>query len=167
MAIYMAIYKSEIQRRFALFNEGVSAGLVLGIGLGGFIDGIVLDQILQWHTTGSAILSPTSVDAMSKNMRWDGLFGFVMFVVTLVGVMMLHREGRDGITPTLKCFIGEMLFGWGLANLIEGLIAHHLLQLHHVRDLPAPVPLYDWLYLGVDGGLVLVGWMLSRKNRHY
>jgi len=26
-----------------------SAGILLGIGLGGFVDGIVLHQILQWH----------------------------------------------------------------------------------------------------------------------
>ena len=26
-----------------------TAGIVLGIGLGGFFDGIVLHQILQWH----------------------------------------------------------------------------------------------------------------------
>jgi hypothetical protein len=32
------------QRRFP-----VSAGILLGLGLGGFFDGIVLHQILQWH----------------------------------------------------------------------------------------------------------------------
>jgi uncharacterized membrane protein len=25
------------------------SGLLLGVGLGGFIDGIVMHQILQWH----------------------------------------------------------------------------------------------------------------------
>jgi uncharacterized membrane protein len=27
----------------------VSAGILFGLGLGGFFDGIVLHQILQWH----------------------------------------------------------------------------------------------------------------------
>ena len=26
-----------------------SAGILLGVGLGGFFDGIVLHQLLQWH----------------------------------------------------------------------------------------------------------------------
>ena len=26
-----------------------AAGLMYGVGLGGFVDGIVLHQILQWH----------------------------------------------------------------------------------------------------------------------
>jgi hypothetical protein len=39
----------------------------------------------------------------------------------------------------------------------------HLLGLHHVRDLPAHVPLYDWLLLGIGGiGLIAVGWLLTR-----
>ena len=39
------------------------AGVVLGIGLGGFVDGIVLHQIAQWHNMGSAFLPPTTMEA--------------------------------------------------------------------------------------------------------
>jgi uncharacterized membrane protein len=28
------------------------AGLLIGIGMGGFVDGIVLHQIAQWHNMG-------------------------------------------------------------------------------------------------------------------
>jgi uncharacterized membrane protein len=28
------------------------AGIVLGLGLGGFVDGITLHQIMQWHNMG-------------------------------------------------------------------------------------------------------------------
>ena len=31
-----------------------SAGVALGMGLGGFIDGIVLHQLLQWHNLFSS-----------------------------------------------------------------------------------------------------------------
>jgi hypothetical protein len=38
-----------------------------------------------------------------------------------------------------------------------------LLDLHHVRDLPAHVPAYDWIFLAAGGvGLVVLGWVLSR-----
>jgi Predicted membrane protein (DUF2243) len=50
------------------------AGIVLGVGLGGFVDGITLHQIMQWHNMGSAVLPPTTMDAMAQNMVWDGLF---------------------------------------------------------------------------------------------
>jgi uncharacterized membrane protein len=57
-----------------------------------------------------------------------------------------------------------MLVGWGVFNLVEGLIDHHLLDLHHVRDLPAHVPLYDWVFLLAGGiGFVLLGRYLSRS----
>ena len=48
------------------------AGIVLGLGLGGFVDGIALHQIMQWHNMGSAVLPPTTRDAMAQNMVWDG-----------------------------------------------------------------------------------------------
>lgn len=61
---------------------------------------------------------------------------------------------------------GLLILGWGLFNLVEGIIDHHILGLHHVRDLPAHVPLYDWLFLGIGGvRLILVGWALSRESR--
>jgi uncharacterized membrane protein len=60
---------------------------------------------------------------------------------------------------------GEMLLGWGAFNLVEGVIDHHLLQLHHVRDLPAHVPAYDWMFLAVAGvGLIAAGWWMSRAE---
>ena len=50
------------------------AGIVRGLGLGGFVDGITLHQIMQWHNMGSAVLPPTTMDAMAQNMVWDELF---------------------------------------------------------------------------------------------
>ena len=45
------------------------AGILLGIGLGGFVDGIALHQIAQWHNMGSAILPPTTMDAMKISWK--------------------------------------------------------------------------------------------------
>ena len=52
------------------------------------------------------------------------------------------------------------MLGWGLFNLIEGLIDHQILNLHHVRDLPVHVPAYDWIFLLVGGvGFIVLGRM--------
>ena len=139
-------------------------GLLLGLGLGGFVDGIVLHQIAQWHNMGSAVLPPTTMEAMARNMRWDGLFHAATLVLTLVGVLMLWREGEAGTAPSsLRVLLGQMILGWGIFNLVEGVIDHHLLDLHHVRDLPAHIPAYDWIFLAVGGlGFISVGWLMSR-----
>lgn len=143
----------------------LSGGVVLGLGLGGFVDGIVLHQIAHWHNMGSAVLPPTSMDALMRNMRWDGLFHLATLLLTLLGVVLLWREGRAGTVPeSLRVLLGQMLLGWGIFNLVEGIVDHHLLELHHVRDLPAHVPAYDWTFLAVGGVLfIAVGWLMSRR----
>jgi uncharacterized membrane protein len=140
------------------------AGILLGLGLGGFVDGILLHQIIHWHNMGSAVVPPTTMKAMADNMRWDGFFHAAVWVVTLVGVYRLLGDARRGEPlPNRKVFTGLLILGWGLFNLVEGIVDHHLLGLHHVRDLPVHVPLYDWLFLGIGGfGFILLGWALSR-----
>jgi uncharacterized membrane protein len=142
------------------------AGVVTGIGLGGFVDGIALHQIAGWHNMGSAVLPPVTMEAMRRNMRWDGFFHAGTWIVTLVGVFLLLHDARRGARlPSGRAFTGQLLLGWGLFNLVEGVIDHHLLQLHHVRDLPTHLPLYDWIFLGVGGVLlVAVGWLLGRTR---
>jgi uncharacterized membrane protein len=150
-----------------LLGERTSrAGVVIGIGMGGFVDGIVLHQVLHWHNMGSAVLPPTTMEAMQRNMVWDGLFHAGTWLITFAGVWMLYGAAAARTLPTRRAFLGQMLMGWGLFNLVEGAIDHHLLNLHHVRDLPAHVPLYDWVFLAVAGvGFTVAGRLLSRKPR--
>jgi hypothetical protein len=52
-----------------------SAGILFGLGLGGFFDGIVLHQVLQWHhMVTSAGYPPTTVENLKLNTLLDGLF---------------------------------------------------------------------------------------------
>ena len=144
----------------------VPSGIVLGLGLGGFIDGIVLHQILRWHNMGSAVLPPVTMEAMSQNMLWDGLFHAATWLLTVVGIYMLRREGDRGGAVGPAAFTGYLFLGWGAFNLIEGVVDHHLLDLHHVRDLPVHVPAYDWIFLTLGGvGLLTLGWGLVNWSR--
>lgn len=145
----------------------LTAGVVLGIGMGGFADGIALHQVAQWHNMGSAVLPPVTMEAMSLNMRWDGLFHAATWLITLAGVFMLWSAARTGaLTEPASSFAGEMIFGWGVFNLVEGIVDHHLLELHHVRDIPVHVPAYDWLFLAVAGvGFLIAGAVLMRPVR--
>lgn len=52
----------------------VLAGVFLGLGLGGFFDGIVLHQILQWHhMLTSAGYPANTLDNLEFNIVWDGI----------------------------------------------------------------------------------------------
>ena len=140
-----------------------SPGLLLGLGLGGFVDGIVLHQILQWHNMLSAVEPPVTVPAMQRNMRWDGLFHLLTWLLTAAGVAQLWRAGTRGALPHAgRHFLGDLLLGWGCFNLVEGLLDHHLLGIHHVREVPDRLA-YDLVFLGLGGlGLILVGAWLRR-----
>jgi uncharacterized membrane protein len=150
----------------AAFPASKRAGIILGLGLGGFVDGILLHQIVHWHNMGSAVVLPTTMEAMQANMRWDGFFHAAVWLLTLIGVYWLLTDARRGAPlPDTRAFTGLLIFGWGLFNLVEGIIDHHVLGLHHVRDLPAHMPLYDWLFLGIGGvGFILLGSAMARRR---
>ena len=148
-------------------GPGTRSGIVIGVGMGGFVDGIVLHQIMQWHSMGSAVLPPDSMEAMKRNMMWDGYFHAGTWVLTMAGILMLWAHARRGYPiPGPRVLTGQLLLGWGIFNLVEGVIDHHLLNLHHVRDVPVHVPAYDWIFLAVGGvGLWLAGWLMTRPRR--
>jgi uncharacterized membrane protein len=54
-----------------------------------------------------------------------------------------------------------LLVGWGTFNVVEGLVDHHLLNLHHVRPGPDEL-LYDVAFLAWGALMVLAGWALVR-----
>jgi uncharacterized membrane protein len=141
------------------------AGLLLGLGMGGFVDGILPHQILQWPDMLSARIPPTNMEAMHVDMRADGLFHAAVWLVVLAGIVLLYRAAREpGPLPPLRWLAGLMLAGWGAFHLVEGTINHIVLELHHVRDLPVHVPLYDHLFLGIGGvGFLLLAWLIARS----
>ena len=133
----------------SLENSGfpVTAGILFGLGLGGFFDGIVLHQILQWHhMLTSAGYPPDSVENLKINTFWDGLFHASTYIFTGLGLYVLWRYSRrNHIRWSGKLLPGSLLMGFGIFNLVEGIIDHHLLGIHHVNE---TVPREQWIYLG-------------------
>jgi uncharacterized membrane protein len=146
----------------------VAAGILFGLGLGGFFDGIILHQILQWHhMLTSAGFPPDSVRNLEINTLWDGLFHLSTYVFVLLGLIILWRRAhRTHVRWSGKLLAGTMLIGFGIFNLVEGIVDHHLLGIHHVNE---TVPREQWIYwdLGflVWGAAMLVGgWLLLRTG---
>ena len=143
----------------------LSAALILGIGLGGFIDGIVLHQILQWHEMISARVPPTNYVAKSVNMFWDGIFHAVTLLVVIVGVVMLWKLlHRNDIDRSGRLLAGGLVGGWGLFNIVEGFFDHHLLKLHNVREQTPDVDAWNYGFLGFSVLLLLIGFALARRK---
>ncbi len=145
----------------------LSAGLLLGLGLGGFFDGIVLHQLLQWHHMLSAWYPITSIENLELNTFWDGVFHSGTYVFVLVGLFILWRSGRRShFRWSTGDLIATMLIGFGVFNLVEGVIDHQVLGLHHVNE---TVPRGEWLYWDLGflawGGVMLgIGILLMRKR---
>jgi len=150
-----------------LFSPLVRAGLVLGLGLGGFFDGIVFHQILGWHhvVCTTATCQPDSIAALQLQNTQDGWFHFSVWLLTISGVVLLFRAACPPVSLwSGRLLGGAMLAGWGAFNFTEGLINHHLLGLHHVRPGHPHEFLYDMLFLATGPLLAAIGWGLGRTT---
>lgn len=142
-------------------------GFLLGLGLGGFLDGIVLHQVLQWHhmLTDTGDNPAGTVAGLEANTLADGFFHLATwFLVATAMLLAIRAWQRREPAPPWRSQIGLLLLGWGAFNLVEGLIDHQLLGIHHVRDdLGAPLG-WDLAFLAFGALLVVGGWLLSRSG---
>jgi len=148
----------------------VAAGTLLGIGMGGFVDGIVFHQLLQVHNMLTAKYPETGVDVATAvvnleiNMFWDGLFHAFCWATTALGLALLWRAVRRRDVPlSTGAFVGSLVLGSGLFNLIEGLIDHELLGIHHVVEAGNHL-LWDMAFLASGVLLILMGWATIRAS---
>ncbi len=139
---------------------------MLGLGFGGFADGIVLHQILGWHhlVCVTAQCQPTSIEHLQLQNTQDGFFHLALWLVSLAGTAMLFRAARHtGPAWSGRVLFGSMLAGWGLFNFIEGIIDHHLLRIHHVLPGNPHQLSFDLLFLAAGVGLFMIGTRLIRS----
>ncbi|RWM69179.1 MULTISPECIES: DUF2243 domain-containing protein [Mesorhizobium] len=145
------------------------AGILFGLGLGGFFDGIVFHQLLQWHhMVTSAGYPADSVENLRLNTLLDGLFHAATYLFVVLGLILLWRAAHQShLWWSGKMLVGTVLIGFGLFNLVEGLVDHQILGIHHVNE---TVPREQWIYWDLGfllwGALMLVGgWRLWRQGR--
>ncbi|MZF89905.1 DUF2243 domain-containing protein [Streptomyces sp. SID5643] len=150
-------------------------GIVLGVGMGGFADGILLHQLLQWHhmlsstnqdRIGVQYYDPHTVSGLEMNTLWDGVFHTVCWLAVLLGLAVLYaRVTHDRLRVwTSRVLWGWMLVGWGLFNLVEGVLDHHVLGIHHVHAGEGQL-WWDIGFLVLGALLVAGGHLLQRGGR--
>lgn len=142
----------------------LTAGVLLGLGLGGFFDGIVLHQVLQWHHMVTANYPATTLENLQLNTLLDGLFHVLAYIFTAAGLFALWQAvRRTHLRPWTGMMIGALLMGWGIFNLVEGVLDHHILAIHHVR--PGPNQLaWDIGFLAWGALMLAGGWLLVRAR---
>ena len=144
------------------------AGMVLCVGLGAFFDGIVFHQLLQWHHMLSHWSPAGTTAGMELNMLADGLCHVLAQVCVAAGLKLLWRAARrPHFSWSGPRFIGALLMGWGGFNVVEGLVDHILLGVHHVNE-RAPVwqwPYWDWGFILWGAAFAALGVALSRLAR--
>jgi uncharacterized membrane protein len=137
------------------------AGILLGLGLGGFFDGIVFHQLLRWHhlVCSTETCVPATIADYERATFQDGLFHALCWVLTTAGLVRLVT-GRPAL-PSSRPVLAWSIVGWGLFNLVEGTIDHLLLGIHHVRPGPSQLA-WDLAFLAWGALFVVGGYLLSR-----
>jgi uncharacterized membrane protein len=143
----------------------IAAGVLFGLGLGGFFDGIVLHQLLQWHHMVSSWYPPNTIQNLQLNTTWDGIFHAGTYLFVVAGLYLLWRSAHARhLRWSNQQLAGTLLLGWGLFNLIEGLVDHEWLGIHHVNELaPASQRVaWDMAFLIWGAAMMAAGWMITR-----
>ncbi|HYD62737.1 MAG TPA: DUF2243 domain-containing protein [Noviherbaspirillum sp.] len=140
------------------------AGYLLGFSFGGFFDGILLHQILQWHHLLSGVGRPPFSDLRMQILA-DGLFHAAMYVVAALGIWKLLQARYLLVDRASdRMLAADLLIGFGMWHVVDAVLSHWILGIHRIRmDVPDPI-VWDMLWFVLFGVLfVAVGVMLRRR----
>jgi uncharacterized membrane protein len=141
-------------------------GFIIGAAITGLFDGIVLHQILQWHhmICIEAHCAIKTVETLQQQNYYDGLFHAAMLMLLLAGIWLTIDEVLTGAAMTQQRFWGAVLFGGGVFNVVEGVVDHHILEIHHVRFGPHEQA-WDLGFLALGATMAIIGFILFREAR--
>lgn len=104
-------------------------GVLLGIGIIGFLDEAVFHQLLQWHTFY------WDTDQHGRILS-DGLFHLFSTLVLLGGTFRLWF----GTRPDPRLLLAGILIGAGGFNAYDGIVQHVLFHFHLVNEQACAAP---------------------------
>jgi uncharacterized membrane protein len=141
------------------------AGFLLGFSLGGFFDGILLHQVLQWHHLLSNVRAAALQDIRAQ-MLADGLFHVLMYFIAAWALYVLWKARADYSVPGAdRTLWAQALIGFGVWHIVDSIFSHWITGIHRIRvDSPNPL-FWDLLWFAVFGIVpVVIGWMMQRRG---
>lgn len=154
------------QGRYILVNRRslLWSGGILGFGLGGFFDGIVLHQILQWHHFASSLIPTDTVQGLELNTLWDGLFHISAYATVVLGLVLLWRAiQHPQAVHSPRTVISGVLIGFGIFHVFDSIANHWLLNLHHICYGPNTATC-DAGYFVIGIMLIAAGMLMRRMS---
>jgi uncharacterized membrane protein len=128
--------------------------VLVGIGVAGSLDEIVLHQLLRWHHFYDR-------GSQAAGLIADGIFHLGSTSALVIGLVLLVQRWRTARDPLRQAAAG-ILLGAGGFNLYDGIIQHKLLGLHQVRaGAPNNLP-YDLVFIAIAAVVLLARLLLLR-----
>jgi uncharacterized membrane protein len=159
-----ALHKPVNTSDTARWRRTVLTGVLLGVGLAGTLDEVILHQILHWHHFYDRSSSAAGLVS-------NGLFHPASTMFLVAGAYRLWIDRAQPYRGWLRSLLAGVLLGLGGFNLYDGTVQHKLLHLHQVRpDAENWLP-YDIAFIGVAAALLLAGIIIlwtgaTRDQRH-
>src|SRR4051795_7041623 len=100
------------------------AGVLIGVGVAGFVDETVFHQLLHWHhfydrsTPAAGLVS-------------DGLFHAFGWFAVVIGLVLVADTARRAALSG-RGLTGGILLGAGVFQLYDGTVQHKLMRLHQI-----------------------------------
>ncbi|GAC1393179.1 MAG: DUF2243 domain-containing protein [Ktedonobacteraceae bacterium] len=163
----------EVQANSKLARSVLFTGILIGIGVAGFVDETLFHQLLQWHAFYWA------TDEHGRILS-DGLFHLFSTLLLLWGLLRVWQGRARWREVSGPLIVAGILMGAGGFNFYDGIIQHAILHLHLVNEhvctvgavygnnslatCPQDIP-YEIVW-DVIGFIVLaIGFLLWRRTR--
>jgi uncharacterized membrane protein len=142
-------------------RRGAWAAGLLGFAFGGFLDGILLHQVLQWHHLLSGWEGRATLEQLRFHTFWDGIFHAAHYAILAAGLALLWA--RPGAGP-VRLGLGWFAIGFGAWHVLDAVVNHWALGLHRIRqDSPQPL-LWDLVFFGLGLAAIALGWAWRRRG---
>jgi len=105
------------------------------------------------------------VPGLQMNTLGDGFFHTVTWLSVIAGLGVLYSRVTRARREVWKSSVlwAWILCGWGWFNLLEGVVDHEILGIHHVHYGPHQFA-YDMSFLASGVIFIIVGWMVARSG---
>lgn len=159
--------RGQREQEASATSQVVVAGVIIGIGLAGTLDEIVLHQMLDWHHFLDRAEPDGTVGAVARQVGLlsDGLFHLFSATLLAIGFILLLRAGATALRGSGQRLAGAVLAGAGGFNLYDGVIHHKLLGVHQVRRGVDNLLPYDLAFIGIALVALVAGILLLRRDR--